>query len=222
MGRPLPNFEQYAKLPTTLKAGQPLKTSCLADMMSRLEARDPCGSCGNALWNKVGGFFFPELQKDRDEMNWIKDINRNWWGRIRPWLHCSFPLVWGSLTTFISCTGNLNIKALFRNSSGQRDGSETGTSNQMLSFQIAQSSITNKLLISYDLPPALLTFSFERREQRMTMELGGVSGRQRMSQIITGVTVVARGWGEEVGLLRGWGAGNLIFGNSGPRLHLSW
>lgn len=37
----------------------------------------------------------------------------------------------------------------------------------------------------------------------MTMELVGVSGRQRMSQIITGVTVVARGWGEEVGLLRG-------------------
>ena len=88
----------------------------------------------------------------------------------------------------------------------------------MLSFQIAQSSITNKLLISYDLPPALLTFSFKRREQRMTMELVGVSGRQRMSQIITGVTVVARGCGEEVGLLRGWGAGKLIFGNSGPRL----
>ena len=38
-------------------------------------------------------------------------------------------------------------------------------------------------------------------------QLGGVSGRQRMSQIITGVTVVARGCGEEVGLLRGWGAG---------------
>ena len=73
----------------------------------------------------------------------------------------------------------------------------------MLSFQIAQSSITNKLLISYDLPPALLTFSFKRREQRMTMELVGVSGRPRMSQIITGVTVVARGCGEEVGLLRG-------------------
>ena len=73
----------------------------------------------------------------------------------------------------------------------------------MLSFQIAQSSITNKLLISYDLPPALLAFSFKRREQRMTMELVGVSGRQRMSQIITGVTVVARGCGEEVGLLRG-------------------
>ena len=132
------------------------------------------------LWEcsvKQGGWvFLPRATEDRDEMNWIKDINRNWWGRTRPWLHCSFPLVWGSLTTFISCTGNLNIKALFRNSSGQRDGSETGTSNQTLSFQIAQSSITNKLLISYDLPPALLTFSFERREQRMTMNWWGCQG----------------------------------------------
>lgn len=70
-----------------------------------------------------------------------------------------------------------------------------------------KSSGTNKLLISYDLSPALLTFSFERRERRMTLELVGVSERHRMSQIITGVTVVARGCGEEVGLCRGWGAG---------------
>lgn len=66
-----------------------------------------------------------------------------------------------------------------------------------------KSSVTNKLLISYNLPPTLLTFSFERCERRMTLELVGVSERHRMSQIITGVTVVARGCGEEVRLRRG-------------------
>lgn len=42
------------------------------------------------------------------------------------------------LMTFLSCIANVNIKALFRNSSGQSDGSEMGTSNQMLSFQTTQ------------------------------------------------------------------------------------
>lgn len=78
-----------------------------------------------------------------------------------------------------------------------------GTSNQMLSFQTTQVFSNQQTADQLRLVPALLTFSFERRERRMTLELVGVSERHRMSQIITGVTVVARGCGEEVGLCRG-------------------
>lgn len=84
----------------------------------------------------------------------------------------------------------------------------------MLSFQISQSSIINKLLISYDLPPALLTFSFERHERRMSTAWWGVREAENVPDCNrsygggeglwwgSGVTQRVRGWKKRASSLR--------------------
>lgn len=94
----------------------------------------------------MGGLFFLELQKDWDEKNLIKDTNRNDKAEYSHDYTAPFPWFEGPNYS-LSCTTNLNIKALSETPQASKMEMKMGTSNQMLLFQVSKSPIINKLLI---------------------------------------------------------------------------
>lgn len=111
------------------------------------------------------------------------------------------------LMTFLSCIANLNIKALFRNSSGQWDGSEMGTSNQMLSFQITQVFSNQQIADQLQLAPNTTHIFFWKMWAKDDL---GISGGVRKAQNVPDYNRSYSGgerlwWGSEVTQrVRGW------------------
>lgn len=139
--------------------------------MSELEASHTWELHMRVLWNEVGGFFL-ELQKDWDEKNLIKDIIRN--DEAEYSRDYTAPFLWfEGPNYFLSRTTNLNIKALFRNSSGQQDGNGNGHFKPDGIFSGLQISNNQQMADQLWFAPSTTHIFFERHEWRVRCGIAG-------------------------------------------------